>query len=361
MDTKSVAIIGAGILGLNTAYHAAQKGLAVTIFEKKDFPPSNASSIAGGMLAPFSEIETLPMKFVQAGLKGIEFWKNTLGDDYKSCLQDTGSLFIAHPEDRHMLDRFAQHLPNVSDSWEWVDAKRMKELEPSINHNFGKGLYIPQEANIHPLQALEALAEKFKDLGGKIIQQEANPDALQQEYDWVIDCRGYVEDMDIELRGIKGEIILLQNFEFTLNRPVRLMHPRYPLYIIPRPNHMFAVGASVIENSDHDDGTVLLRSAMELMSAAYSLHPSFGEAKVVDMSSAIRPAYMDNLPRIKIKQQENYIRCNGLFRHGYLLSPIMGSCVAHFLETGEENEDFSLFSGQFNHHISEQTLTKAHG
>ena len=346
-----VAIIGAGILGLNTAYGAIKKGMSVSIFEKQDFPPVNASSIAGGMLAPFSEIEALPMKFVQAGLKGILFWLQTLGEDCTDCLQSTGSLFIAHPEDRHMLERFAQHLPSVSEDWEWVDANRMTELEPSIGSQFGKSLYIPQEANIHPLLAIEALAEKFRDLGGQIFKKEVDPKDLAEDFDWVVDCRGYVEDLDSELRGIKGEIILLQNFEFNLSRPVRLMHPRYPLYIIPRPNNVFAVGASVIENSDDDDGSVLLRSAMELMSAAYSLHPSFGEAKVLDMSSAIRPAYLDNLPRIKADVERSYIRCNGLFRHGYLLSPIMGNCVADFLETGEENEDFTLFSGQFNHHI----------
>ncbi len=347
--SKSIAIIGAGILGLNTALKTAQQGLKVTIFEKQDFPPNNASSIAGGMLAPFSEIETLPMKFVQTGLKAIDFWREILGNDFSDCLQDTGSLFIAHPEDKHLLDRFAQHLPAISDNWEWVSAQRILELEPCIiNNKFDRGLYIPAEANIHPLQALEALAKKVQKLGGEIIKQEATPKELAKDFDWVIDCRGYVDGIDNDLRGIKGEIILLENKEFKLKRPVRLMHPRYPLYIIPRPNNVFAVGASVIENSNEDDGLVFLRSAMELLSAVYSLHPSFGEAKILDMSSAIRPAYLDNLPRIKINGEEKYIRCNGLFRHGYLLSPIMGNCVAHYIETGEENEDFSLFSGQFN-------------
>ncbi len=343
-----IAIIGAGILGLNNAYIAAKKGMKVTIFEKQDFPPNNASSIAGGMLAPFSEIEALPMKFVQAGLKGIDFWKNTLGDDFKDCLQNTGSLFIAHQEDMHMLERFAAHLPTISEHWEWVDTKRMAELEPCIKNNFGRGLYIPQEANLHPLLAIEAMAKNIEDLGGKIIKQETNPQELAKDFDWVIDCRGWVENIDQDLRGIKGEIILVENHEFKLNRPVRLMHPRYPLYIIPRPNNVFAIGASVIENAQNNDGLVLLRSAMELMSAAYSLHSSFGEAKIIDMSSAVRPAYMDNLPRIKIDKTNKYIRCNGLFRHGYLLSPIMGECVAHYIETEQENEDFVLFSGGFN-------------
>ena len=351
---KSVAVIGAGIVGLNTAYKSACAGMDVTIFEMQDFPPANASAIAGGMLAPFSEIEALPLKFVQAGLKGINFWQDILGDDFADCLQKTGSLFISHPEDRHMLERFARHMPSASDDWSWVDGAGIAELEPSIGNKFSKGLYIPQEANLHPLEVMDALAKKLKDMGTKIVRKEADPKELEKDFDWVVDCRGWVDGVDKDLRGIKGEIILLENPEFTLSRPVRLMHPRYPLYIIPRPNNVFAVGATSIENSDDDDGLVFLRSAMELLSAAYSLHPSFGEAKVLDMSSAVRPAYMDNLPRINIAEENGYIRCNGVYRHGYLLSPIIGNCVAHYIETGEKNEDFALFSGQYNYHNSSE-------
>ncbi|MGH1377769.1 MAG: FAD-dependent oxidoreductase [Alphaproteobacteria bacterium] len=341
----NIAVIGAGVLGMSTSYLLAQKGFDISVYEKQDFPPVNASSIAGGMLAPFSEIEALPVDFVRAGLKGIEFWDKFLGDDEGGVLQKTGSLLIAHPEDRHMLDRFAQHLSAVSDQWEWAGEQRVEELEPSIGAKFGKGLYMPLEANINPHPALAELAKRIVDLGVEIVNEEVVPEDIEGDYDWVIDCRGYVEGQDDDLRGIKGEIILLENNEFSLDRPVRLMHPRYPLYIIPRPDNVFAVGASVIENSDEDDGSVFLRSAMELMSAAYSLHPSFGESKVLDMSSAVRPSYLDGLPRIKIDNDKKYIRCNGLFRHGYLLSPIMAGCVADFLVDGENNDDYSLFSG----------------
>ncbi len=358
MKAKTVAVIGAGIVGLNTAYKTAQEGMDVTIFEKQEFPPANASAIAGGMLAPFSEIDFLPLKFVEAGLKGISYWKQNLGEDKERSMQCTGSLFVAHSEDSYMLERFSHHMPLVSDDWEWVEGERLAEIEPMVAGRFNRGLYIPGEANLHPLVVMDILAKKLKDMGANIVQKEADPKELEDEFDWVIDCRGWVNGVDDELRGVKGEIILLENKEFKISRPVRMMHPRYPLYIIPRPNNVFAVGASSIENADEDDGLVFLRSAMELMSAAYSLHPSFGDAKVLDMSSAIRPSYMDNLPRINIKDDEKlekgqrgYIRCNGTSRHGYLLSPVMAKCVSHYIKTGEENEDFALFSGKYNFHV----------
>lgn len=331
----SVAVIGAGISGLSVAYKLVTSGLDVCVYDREAVPARNASWIAGGMLAPYSEIEALPMPFVEAGLRAIDLWQKIA----PQTLTQNGSLLIAHKEDRHMLDRFARHLPE-SDDWVWADAKT---IEPQINHDFGQGIFIPQEGNIHPEKSMLFLIEAIKKNGGKFVQQKVQPEDLTGQYTHVINCRGYGVSVDPDLRGIKGEIVFLENREFVLRRPVRMMHPRYPLYIIPREEHVFAVGASVIENADEQDESVLLRSAMELLSAAYSLHSSFGEAKILDMRSAVRPAYLDHLPRIKIKDN-GVIQCNGLFRHGYLFAPIIAECVAQFVQTKTLHADFDLFA-----------------
>lgn len=345
-----MAVIGAGISGLQTACLLAREGNDVIVYEKQEFPPTNPSSMAGGMLSPFSEIETLPMRFVQVGIKGIALWKDILGPECaEAVMKKSGSLIVAHSSDEHMLERFAHNLHALTAEWSWIGRDRIAEIEPGLKDRFQKGIYFPDEAFLLPEKALQALAAQLKIYGGEIIQQDVTPESLQSSFDWVIDCRGYAQDFDKDLRGILGEIILVRNKEFYLERPVRLMHPRYPLYIIPRPDHLFAIGATMIESAGEDDGLVILRSAMELLSAAYTLHPSFGDAKIVQMNSGIRAAYPDNLPRIKIDKQGKYIRCNGLFRHGYLLSPVMSRCIAHYIATGEENEYFDLFSGRCNH------------
>lgn len=347
--SKKIAVIGAGISGLQTACLLAREGNAVSVYEKQEFPPTNPSSMAGGMLSPFSEIETLPMRFVQVGIKGIALWEDILGEDIaQTILKKSGSLIIAHPNDEHMLERFAHNLQALTAEWSWIGRDRIAEIEPGLKDRFQKGIYFPDEAFLLPEIALKALAAQLKVYGGEIIQEDVTPESLQSSFDWVIDCRGYAQAFDKDLRGVLGEIILVRNKEFHLERPVRLMHPRYPLYIIPRPDHIFAIGATMIESAGEDDGLVILRSAMELLSAAYTLHPSFGDAKIVQMNAGIRAAYPDNLPRIKIEEKQGYIRCNGLFRHGYLLSPVMSRCIAHYITTGEENEDFDLFSGRHN-------------
>lgn len=97
------------------------------------------------------------------------------------------------------------------------------------------------------------------------------------------------------------------------------------------------IGATQVES---EGGGVQLRSAMELMSALYALHPSFGEAEIVSVQAGLRPSYPDNLPRISARG--NVVSCNGLFRHGYLLSPVMAACALAHVE-GREHAFMDLF------------------
>lgn len=347
--SSKVAVIGAGIAGLQTGCFLAKAGHEVTIFEKQTLPPVNPSSLAGGMLAPFSELETFPMRFVRLGLQGIELWSRILGQEKATLLiKQTGSLLIAHASDIYMLERFAQNLKSLGQSWSWVTAAKIQALEPCLHGRFQKGIFIPNEAFLLPSLAFEMLLECFGSYGGKIVQAEMSPESLILDFDWVADCRGYVENLDSGLRGVLGEILIIRNKDIQLTRPVRLMHPRYPLYIVPRPENVFAIGATMVESAGEDDGLVMGRSAMELLSAAYSLHPSFADAKILHLHSAIRAAYPDNLPRLVINSDSRIMRCNGLFRHGYMLAPVIAHCIEQYISQGEITEDLSLFSGLSN-------------
>lgn len=95
------------------------------------------------------------------------------------------------------------------------------------------------------------------------------------------------------------------------------MHPRHPIYIAPKPNSEYVIGATEIESEDDKRPTV--RSALELLSAAYSVHKGFAEAEVLSMQAGLRPAFQDNEPKILLNGKQ--IQVNGLYRHGYLLAP----------------------------------------
>ncbi|MCB1652245.1 MAG: FAD-dependent oxidoreductase [Alphaproteobacteria bacterium] len=328
-----IAIVGAGIMGLSAAYALQKFGAHITLYDPKGFPAQNASFVAGGMLAPYAEIEHMNMRWVEAGLASIDIWKKILptlpGD---TDFAQNGSLLVAHPQDRYILERFAAHLPENQRCYQ-----NAKDLEPALDNRFSQGLFLEGEAHIHPARTMQAL---IKALQNNIIfkQEAANPQDLLASYDTVIDCRGMgTQNDDPDLRSVKGELAIVHNPEFSLSRPVRLMHPRYPLYIVPRQGNIFMIGATIIESEGEG---VSLRSGMELMSALSSLHPSFADAKIIEITSGVRPSYPDNLPRIR--RHKNLISCNGLFRHGFLLSPIMAEIIGCEIE-GKKHSKRDLF------------------
>lgn len=318
-EPKKIAIIGAGITGLCAAYEAmrSERNISsIDIFDPKGFPANNASAMAGGMLAPYSEIEHMNEDWIEAGIKGIEFWRNC---DAPSDFVQKGSLILAHKEDDYILQRFRKHLPQ--DKQNLVD---INALEPALNNRFTEALYLEEEAHLTPALALDELCTMLeRSQKCTLIIETANVTALKSKYDYVLDCRGMGAAEDSALRGVKGETLIVRNPDLTLSRPIRLMHPRYPLYIVPRKDNIFMIGATQIE-SEGENG-ISLRSAMELMSALYSLHPSFADAEIIETKTGIRPAYPNNLPKIKIK--DNVIACNGLFRHGFLLGPVIAEAA----------------------------------
>ena len=130
------------------------------------------------------------------------------------------------------------------------------------------------------------------------------------------------------LRAVRGEIVRVYAPEVNFAHTIRLMHFRYPIYIVPRSNHNYVIGATSIESASDQPMTVL--SALELLSAAYSLHSGFGEANILSTRIGLRPAYPDNIPKVSV--QKGLLTINGLYRHGFLVSPIIAETVADYCE-----------------------------
>ena len=115
-----------------------------------------------------------------------------------------------------------------------------------------------------------------------------------------------------------------------LSRPTRLIHPRYPIYIAPKENGIFRIGATEIESSDVSP--VSVRSTLELLSAAYSIDSGFAEARILDMVAQCRPTLPDNLPAIR-RLGDRTLQINGLYRHGFLIAPAMLDVVMELFQT----------------------------
>jgi glycine oxidase len=320
-----VAVIGAGIAGAWQALLLQRAGRSVTLHERGDPEMTQATSHwAGGMLAPFCEGEGAEPIIGQIGLRSLEMWRKEFPD-----AAFNGSLVVSHPRDRADFERFAK----MTTGHQRVDADGIAKLEPALDGRFREGLFFPGEAHVEPRIVLAKLHERLIEAGGTILfESEKMPDDIDG---LVVDCRGLsARDTAPDLRGVKGEMIVIQTEEIELTRPVRLMHPRWPLYIIPRQNHHFMLGATTVESEDE---FVTVRSALELLSAAYAVHPAFGEARIVEIGAGLRPAFPDNLPRITLGNKK--IAVNGLYRHGFLLAPALAEMTLAYVERGVINNE----------------------
>jgi glycine oxidase len=313
-----VTIIGAGIAGAWQALLFAKAGHAVTLHERDGAAMTEGTSHwAGGMLAPYCEREASEPLITRLGVRSLDLWREQCPDT-----PFNGSLVVSHPRDRGDFERFAR----MTSNHRRLDGGTVKDLEPALD--FRDALFFADEGHVEPRTVLPQLHARIQEAGGRVhFDSEARANEL---HGVVIDCRGiFARDAMPDLRGVKGEMVIVETQEIALSRPVRLIHPRWPLYIIPRANNQFMIGATSIERED--DG-VSVRSALELLSAAYAVHPAFGEARIVEIGSGLRPAFPDNLPRIAI--QDRRIAVNGLYRHGFLLAPALAELTLGYIERG---------------------------
>ena len=278
------------------------------------------------MLAPWCERENAEPLIARLGEESIAWWAERVAGTVRR-----GTLVVAHGRDAAELNAFARK----TERFERVDAARIAALEPDLDGRFRHGLYFESEAHLDPRAALGALAARLSALSvpvrfGAQFPTEWTRDSYPRERA-VIDCRGFAaRDILQDLRGVRGERILLRQPELSFTRPVRILHPRVPAYIVPRGDGLFMVGATTIES---DEPTrVTARSTLELLGAAYALHPAFGEAEIVEFGAGVRPAFPDNLPRIRARDGVLYI--NGLYRHGFLLAPALARIAADAVLTG---------------------------
>ncbi len=303
-------ILGGGVMGLCAAAELIQRGVAVTLHDLGDTPgPHQCSWWAGGMLAPFCEGETADAVIVDHGQHAADWWQAQSVD-----VKRAGTLVVASARDGAELERFASRTRGHVR----LDAAA---VEPILETRFPRALHFESEAHLDPRAALTTLRACAEALGVVFTDRAAPKSTL-------IDCRGLAaRDVLPDLRGVRGEMILVRSDEIVLSRPVRFLHPRMPLYIVPRGDGRFMIGATMIESDAQRAPSV--RSVLELLSAAYALHPAFGEAEVIEMGSDVRPAFADNIPAMRVLHDR--IALNGLYRHGFLMAPALAKQAADHL------------------------------
>lgn len=315
-----ITILGAGVMGLSIASELALRGVLPRIIDPAGGPgPHGCSWWAGGMLAPHCESESAEPAVVRLGLEAANWWQR-----HGAQVSHRGTLVLALSRDRAELDRFAR----MTDGHRAVSAQDIAALEPELGERIPRGLFYGSESHLDPRQALGSLHDRLTARGVQI-ERDAHPTAM------VVDARGLnARDQLADLRGVRGEMMLIRCPELNLTRTIRLLHPRIPIYLVPRGDGLYMLGATMLESSAKSGVTA--RAAVELLSAAYALHPAFAEAEIVELGADARPAFPDNLPRLR--RRGGVLYANGLYRHGYLLAPAVARMAADYLLDGKTPE-----------------------
>jgi len=321
----NIAIVGVGLVGRILALNLLKMGYTLTLFDEDEaYGDAAAGFTAAGMLALFAELETAESIIFEHGKRSIDIWPSLLEQvGIPEAYQKEGSIITAHPQDFTELDHFINTLQSKvaeASSIKTLNNEEIIALEPDLEqHN--RAFYIPHEGQVDAQKFMKASSDFLLDHPLVTWHQEIKIDnvkSLIEEYDWVFDARGLGAQDDIEnLRGVRGEVFWLEAPEVKITRPTRMLHPRYKIYIVPRPDNRYIIGATEIESEDKSPMSV--RSSLELLSAVYSMHSGFAEARIIKIATNCRPTLKDNLP--KIIHEDKLTRVNGLYRHGYLLAP----------------------------------------
>ena len=344
-----IGIAGAGVLGRLLAWQLGRAGHAVTVFDPAPGPQAPATGslngrsahaagfTAAGMLSPIAELDNAGPTMARLGWRSLALWRGIAADlRAAGCTSplfaQRGSLMLAHGTDRGAAQRVLDRLVAATAPAGELPAPQplargaLAALEPAVAPGLHAWL-LPDEAQVMPRDLLEALAVHAPNVhwcwGERVAQAEPGcltlADGESVRFDLAIDTRGVGARPGMPVRGVRGEVVWLHAPGVRLQRPLRLLHPRHRVYVVPRPGDLFVIGASEIESEDRSP--VSLRSAVELMAAAQSVLPELAEARIVHLEANLRPALPDNEPHIE--HQEGLLRINGLYRHGWLIAPAL--------------------------------------
>ncbi len=332
-----VGIAGGGIIGSLLAWRASRAGAQVDVFDSG--PGFGCSRVGAGLLSSAAETATADPQVGKLAARSLPLWREWLAEIGAGDLLLEGGTILAAAAARDLpeLDRTAAAIaagrPAGAAQPVALTREALAKLEPQLAH-LPRAYLLPDDGHLNAERVLASLREAACAAGsswhdGATVESLAPGELTlageRRSYDWSCDCRGLGAAGDAPgLRSVRGEIIHLDAKDVAIGRPVRLVHPRTPIYIVPREPGRYLVGATEIESDDASP--ISVRSALELLSAAYAVQPAFAEARIVEARVGRRPAYPDNVPAVDTRA--GYVSINGMYRHGYLAGPALVDAAA---------------------------------
>ena len=315
--------VGGGVIGLASAWQAAERGLDVCVLER-DRAGSGASRVAAGILAPDSEAEPGNEPFVPLARRSLELYPafvDALGVDvgFWQC----GMLAVALDRDE------IEVLKREPGEHTWLTPSECRRLEPGLSPRVAGGILSEQEASVDPRRLVEALAAKVVVReGAEVVTVAADAVTLANGETIaagrvVVTAGAWSGVAGIPVRPVKGQVVRLRG-ELPAERMIRTEH----VYVVPRRNGEVVVGATVEERGF--DTTVTAGAVHELLREGYRLLPELAELELVDATAGLRPGSPDNGPLLG-ESEDGVLVATGHYRNGILLAPITAETIAALL------------------------------
>ena len=264
---------------------------------------------AAGMLSPVAELECADAGWPSSGCARSRCGRHRWRSWTRRCNSASdGSLLLAHRGDEGAAQRVVELLDRKAPPATRrrpLDAAQLRELEPALQGASAR-LAAAGRRQIDTVQAMQALqpqahgraAGTGRSASTRRARHAASSAVDASASTGCSTCAALAPGPQLPVRGVRGEIFWLHAPGVRLRRPLRLLHPRHRVYLVPRAGDIVVVGASEIESEDRSP--VSLRSTVELLAAAHSVLPELAEARIVHSETNLRPALPDNLPRIEI-------------------------------------------------------------
>jgi len=325
--TPDFAVLGGGLSGRIVAWRLAGAGHRVALYESGASDGSNSAAwVAAAMLAPLAESAVAEPLITELGVASLESWPRILAELPEPVyFQRRGTVVVWHNADRTEAPLFERHVRANAPHWLADDGivpltgAQLGDEEPALAGRFARGWLLQGDGQLDNRQALRALAAGLEARGVETHWNTTVDDADLPRARVTIDCRGLGAKSAVPgLRGIRGEVARVHAPGIGITRPVRILHPRYPIYVAPKQDDVYVIGATEIEGEDMSP--VSVRSSLELMSALFAVHPAFGEARILEFGTQCRPTLPDHRPAL-IWDGAQTLRLNGLYRHGYMIAP----------------------------------------
>ncbi|MFD3479417.1 glycine oxidase ThiO [Streptomyces sp. NPDC058695] len=363
-EGSDVLVVGGGIIGLVTAWRAAQRGLRTSVVDPE--PGGGAAQVAAGMLAAVTELhygeaeQTLLGLNVESARRYPAFaaeLSEATGLDlgYRAC----GTLAVAlDADDRaHLRELHALQRKSGLES-EWLSGRECRRLEPMLAPSVRGGLRVDGDHQIDPRRLAKALVTACERAGVLFHRQWAErltvvregargvvlADGTGLDADQVVLAGGSLsgrlagvpDDVLPPVRPVKGQVLRLtvpKVYAPFLSRTVRAVVRGGNLYLVPRVNGELVVGATSEELGW--DTTVTAGGVYELLRDAHELVPCITELPLTETRAGLRPCSPDNAPLLGPTALPGLLLATGHYRNGVLLTPVTGDSMAHVLATGE--------------------------